>query len=55
MVMLVSFEQLENVLPPILVTLFGMVMLVRAEQLEKAPLILVTLFGMVMLSRLVQS
>ncbi len=38
-----------------LVTLFGIVMLVRLSQYSNAPLpILVTLFGIVMLVRLVQ-
>ena len=44
-----NFGHLSNALPPIVVTLFGMVMDVKEEQKENALFsIVVTLFGMVM-------
>ena len=53
--MLVRLEQPENAQTPILVTVFGIVILARLEQFPNAERsILVTLFGIVMLVRLEQ-
>ena len=51
-----AFEQFKNAPPPISVTLFGIVMLVKLEQPENAELpMLVTLLGIVILCMLEHS